>query len=153
LNQTAPTLSPALSPNGTPPGQSSPAPSNGRPARDARLFIVEDHPVVREAYLGLLQDTPGFEVAGTASSAEEALEVVPDAGADLLLVDISLPGMSGLDLIATLLAEDPTVRALVVSGHEQAVYGSRAYDVGAVGYVVKADGPMALIEAIRQALA
>jgi two-component system, NarL family, invasion response regulator UvrY len=109
--------------------------------------------VVREAYLGLLQDTPGFEVAGTASSAEEALEVVPGAGADLLLVDISLPGMSGLDLIATLLAEDPTVRALVVSGHEQAVYGSRAYEAGAIGYVVKADGPMALIEAIRQALA
>lgn len=123
-----------------------------RPKEGHRLFIVEDHPDVREAYVALLQQEPALTVCGVAASAEEALVRIPEAKPDLVLVDVSLPGMSGLDLIAALRAHDPSLRALVVSGLDRADFGQRAGEVGAVGYVVKADGPEALLAAIRRAL-
>lgn len=117
-----------------------------------KVFVVEDHPVVREGYALLLRLSPGLELAGVAASAEEALTRLATETPDLVLVDVALPGMNGFDLIARLREVNPALRALVVSGHEASVYLGRTREVGAVGFVPKADGPEALLTAIRSAV-
>jgi len=147
---------PAAPPNGpertAAGGPAADAPSPAPVAAAKTVFVVEDHPVVREGYALLLRLSPGLELAGVAASAEEALDRLATATPDLVLVDVALPGMNGFDLIARLREVNPVLRALVVSGHEASVYLGRTREVGAVGFVPKADGPEALLTAIRSAV-
>ena len=116
-----------------------------------RLYIVEDHPVVREGYALLFRLAPDLDVAGMAVSAEEALASLPSPPPDLVIVDMALPGMSGLDLLAALRERLPGLRMLVVSGQSRQVYEAQAHARGAVGFVSKDDGPEALLAAVRAA--
>ena len=111
-----------------------------------RVYIIEDHEAVREAFRSLLGEEPGLVVCGEAESAERALEEVPGLDPDLLLVDVSLPGMSGLDLLARL---PPGPRSIVVTAHSEPHYRDRAFEVGASGFVSKYDGSAALLAAIH----
>ena len=99
---------------------------------------------ITSEYVGKL---PGLEVCGAAASAEEALDRLP-AAADLVLVDVSLPGMSGIELVAEVVARWPSLRCLMLSGHTEVAYVERALGGGAKGYVKKGD-TAALVEAIR----
>lgn len=117
-----------------------------------RIFIVEDHEVVRESYTMFIDLRDDLEVCGAVASGEEALENVPQADPDLLLVDISLPGMSGIDLLEQLREAGVTVPALMLTGHDSASYQSEARRAGAQGFVMKQDGPAALSDAISEAL-
>ncbi|MBY5163261.1 response regulator [Salsipaludibacter albus] len=117
-----------------------------------RVFVVEDHPVMRETlrdYLGLV---PDIEVCGMAGSAEAALRDLPDAGAEVLLLDLALPGRSGLELLVDLgdFADAPA--SVVLSGHAERSHVARALEAGANGYVVKGD-PAQIPVAIRRAAA
>ena len=116
------------------------------------LFIVEDHAVMRQTYELLFADLPDLAICGTAASAEEALAAIPQARPDLALVDISLPGRSGLQLAGDLRREHPQVRVLVLSGHDGDDYAREAARAGADGFVTKGDFTKLLVE-IRRILA
>jgi len=99
-----------------------------------RIFILEDHPSMRE---NIVSGLPDVEVCGSAATAEDALLQLADAGADLVLVDVSLPAMSGLDFLREARGRWPQIRYLVLSGHDEASYVWRAFSLGAQGYVAK----------------
>ena len=120
-----------------------------------RIFLVEDHAVMRQAHADLLLHTPGLELCGEAASGEEALEKLAASAPDLVLVDIALPGMSGLDLARHLEQELPTVPLLIVSGHEKQIYfqdNLSSVGLNVKGYVMKHEGPVALLNQIRRTL-
>ena len=121
-----------------------------------RLFIVEDHPTMREVYTSYFEYAGGFSVCGTADSAEEALlklaDISPDISPHIVLVDISLPGMNGLQLVERLTTEYPTLPAVVVSGHEDSHYRSAALRAGAADFVSKGSAAV-ILETVRKVLA
>lgn len=117
-----------------------------------KIFIVEDHEVVREGYILFLEMDPAFEVCGAAASAEEALATVGDVAPDLLLVDISLPGMSGIEFVHALRSAGNQVPVLMVTGHDHERYRDESTQAGAQGFVMKHEGPTALANAIRRML-
>jgi DNA-binding NarL/FixJ family response regulator len=118
-----------------------------------RIFIVEDHPLMRETYSDMLSYEADMEVCGVAATGEEALEHLAGSRADLVIVDLSLPGMSGYDLIRRLRVEHPQLPSLVVSGHSANHYREIAKRNGAAGYLDKMDAPEFLIDEIRSLLA
>jgi DNA-binding NarL/FixJ family response regulator len=117
-----------------------------------RVFIIEDHPVMRQMLHEFIAGVPEMEVCGVAGSGEEALEHLEAAHADLLLIDMSLPEMSGIDVVTSVHMMWPQLRCLMVSGHGEASYVKRAFDAGASGYVLKGN-PHELPGAIQQVLA
>jgi DNA-binding NarL/FixJ family response regulator len=119
----------------------------------ARIFIVEDHPVVRKGYVAFLRREPDLDICGEAASAQEALELLPNAKADVAVLDVSLPGgMSGIELLRELKQKYPDLPILVVSGNEEAVYGGLVVSLGAWGYVMKGNAE-AFIQAVRAMVA
>lgn len=117
----------------------------------SRVFIVENHDWAREALARMLELQPGLQVCGAAASAEQALEMLDGGDADLLLTDIALEHMSGLELIRIARQRWPNLPCLVLSNHPAAALAEVARDAGSVGYVEKGDAP-ALLEAIDAAL-
>ena len=102
-----------------------------------RILIVDDHAIVREGLVRILEGTGrGWQVA-EATSGSQALEWLRRNDAALAIVDLSMPGMSGLDLIARLRKEFPRLRVLVLSMHAEEQYALRAFQSGAHGYVTK----------------
>ena len=116
-----------------------------------RIYIVEDNPIVREMFVEFLTEICGYEVSGTADDGETALEELPGIQPDLVLVDVSLPTMSGIDLVKALQARMPDLPCLMISGHQETTYVTRALAAGALGYVVKGD-PDDIPKAVRSAL-
>lgn len=118
-----------------------------------RTFIVEDHPVVRRGYIAFLKREPGVVICGEATSAAEALELLPQVQPNLLVLDVSLPGtMSGIDLLREMKGDFPEMKVLVVSGNEQAVYADLVVQQGAWGYVMKGNAE-AFLRAVRAVVA
>ena len=115
-----------------------------------RIFIVEDHRVMRDSLILYIGRTPWLEVCGAVASAEEALVQLPESGADLVLVDISLPGMNGIDLIKQLRRQLPALPCLILSGHVeqvgQAAAGRRG--VGAAGAAAQESAAVEAVEAV-----
>ena len=121
-----------------------------------QLFLVEDHPVMRQAYIQTLAREPNLELWGSAASAEEALEALtqtPHPPCDLLLADMALPGIDGAELIERLRAERPGLRALVISAHEDEAFVRQALEAGALAYLRKRDAAAELLPTIRRLLA
>lgn len=114
-----------------------------------KLLIVEDHHLVRIGLCGILDDAPGIEVVAEAESGEEALRLNRDLEPDVILMDISLPGLSGLETSARILRQRPEVRIIVLTAHAQAPYPARLMDIGACGFLTKACGADELVDAIR----
>lgn len=96
-----------------------------------KIFIVEDHPVMRDAYVAVLQSTPGLELCGAAASAEEALEKLDALECDLVVTDFRLPGLNGADLIRRIHAVQPGLPAIVISAHEEETFVLEARAAGA----------------------
>ncbi len=117
-----------------------------------RIFLVDDHPLMRKGLAMTLEAEPDFEVVGQADDAEQALAVFDDVAPDLAIVDVSLPGMNGLELVKHLVARDPDVRVLVVSRHDEALYAERAVRAGAKGYVSKLEADDQIVQAVRHVL-
>jgi two-component system invasion response regulator UvrY len=108
---------------------------------------------MRAAYAQLFVRMPDLELCGEASCGEEALDQIPTCHPDLVLVDLSLPRMSGFDLITQLKTMQPSLPMLVVSGHDRRAFHAPRLGNLVQGYVMKEDGPQALICSIRQVLA
>jgi DNA-binding NarL/FixJ family response regulator len=114
-----------------------------------RVMLADDHAVVREGYRRLLERTRDIEVASEASSGEEAYRTFCSAGPDVAIMDINLPGVSGVEVTRRIIARDPGARVLVFSMHEDVVFASRALQAGARGYVTKSSAPEVLVDAVR----
>ena len=118
-----------------------------------RLVIADDHPIVRDGLKHLLAAAGDIEVVGEARNAQETIERVRALRFDLLLMDLSMPGKSGIDLIHQVHAEKPRLRVLVLSMHEEHQYAVRAIRAGASGYLTKESATLLLVEAIRKVAA
>jgi len=103
----------------------------------ARLLLVEDHEIMRETLTALLNKEEAFEVIGETATGEEALARLAEIKPDLVLIDISLPGMSGLELLRHVQERFPDVRCCILSSHAESVYGEYARQKGAIAYVDK----------------
>lgn len=117
-----------------------------------KIFLVDDHPLVREWLTNLLNQQPDFQVCGETSHAPEALQLVAAAKPDIAIVDITLASGSGLDLIKSIKASHPGVALLVLSMHDEMLYAERALRAGAGGYIMKSEATQKIIEAIRAVL-
>lgn len=127
------------------PGQDSPPPRR-------RVFLVDDHPMMRAGLAALIRSQPDLEVVGEASDAPSALATITGVVPDLVVTDLTLPGRSGVDLIKDLLALLPGLPILVLSMHDEMVYAERILRAGARGYVMKEAGGERLLLAIREVL-
>jgi len=128
-----------------------PETSPGKQAR-RRVFFVDDHPLVREWLASMVALEPDLEVCGQADDAAAALAAMPQSRPDLVVVDLSLPRGSGLDLIKSMRAQFPNVRLLVLSMHDEASVAERAFRAGAHGYAVKRESGPRIIDGIRAVL-
>lgn len=117
-----------------------------------RILIVDDHPLLRQGVAGLIDREPDLHVCGEAPSAAEALQVIKSLCPDLALVDISLGGRSGLELIKDLKIQHESLPVLVLSMHDESLYAERVLRAGAQGYITKKAGGKALLRAIREVL-
>ncbi len=115
-----------------------------------KIIIVEDHPLMQKGMEMTLNAEMDMEVVGMASSGEEALSLVDKIRPDLAVVDISLPGISGLELIRQLRMRNDALRILVVSRHEEELFAERAVRAGAQGYIMKMDAGEQVADAVRK---
>lgn len=115
-----------------------------------RVLVVDDHPILRHGIAELVNREPDLRVDAEAGSTEEALAVFASRPIDLAIVDISLEGLSGLELLKTVRHRHPAVRALVLSMHDETVYAERALRVGARGYIMKQEATKQIVPALRQ---
>jgi len=121
-------------------------------AKPVTFLVVDDHPVFRQGLVALIRSSEGYEVCGEAGSAAEAVEAIHRVVPDLALVDISLVGQNGLDLVRTLKAAQPSMLILIISMHDEVVYAERALKAGARGYVMKQEAASVMLDAIRTVL-
>lgn len=112
------------------------------------VLLVDDHAVVREGYRRLLEESGRIRVVGEASSAAEALEQVDALEPNVVVMDISLPGVSGIEATRRIRARRPDACVLMFSMHEDAIFARRALEAGAKGYVTKSSAPRVLVEAV-----
>jgi DNA-binding NarL/FixJ family response regulator len=116
-----------------------------------RVVIVDDHPVVRKGLTAFLSSESDMEVVGAAADGEESLGVIAETVPDVVLMDLSMPGMGGIEATRRIVAAMPNMRVMMLTsfgGHERMV---QALKSGAVGYVVKDVAPAELLRAVRQA--
>jgi len=118
-----------------------------------RILIVDDHPLVRTGFAQLIGDCPDLEVCCEAADMAEALRLIDSNPPDLAIIDLSLAGGSGLDLIERVKSRNPNILMLVASMHDEALYAERVLTAGARGYINKQEAQENIIRAIRQVLA
>jgi DNA-binding NarL/FixJ family response regulator len=137
----------------TPPAPqgAGPLPGAATPGK-SRIFIVDDHTMFREGLRQLIDREPEFTVCGDAADAPEAMRNISELKPDLVIVDISLAGTSGIDLIKNIRENHEELPVLVVSMHEESLYAERALRAGAMGYVMKQEPAKTVKAAIRKVL-
>ena len=117
-----------------------------------RFLIVDDHPVMRRGLKDTLESEPGYEVVAQFERAEEVVDIMDSLDVDLMLVDVSLPGMNGIELVKNVIFQKPGQKILVISRHEEALYAERALRAGAKGYIMKFETSETLLKAIKKVL-
>ncbi len=116
-----------------------------------RVVVVDDHTLIRQGIVGLLESQPDIEVVGQAGSAPEALEAIQSAQPDVVLMDIAMPGISGLEATRLIRERFPTIQVLIVTIHDREDYLFQALRAGASGYVLKGAEVQDLLSAVRTA--
>lgn len=117
-----------------------------------RVVLAEDHALVRAGLIRLLQDVVGVEVVGVAGNGREALELIGQARPDVVLMDITMPGLNGLGVLTRVTADYPEVRVIILSMHDNEEYVGEALKAGAAGYLLKDSDLAELDLAIRSAI-
>lgn len=117
-----------------------------------RVLIVDDHELVQQALLELINDQPDLEVCGLAGSIPDALRAIRSQEPDLAIVDISLKGNNGLQLVKQIKSAEYPIKVLVVSMHDEMLYAERAIRAGARGYICKQEPAETILRAIRSVL-
>jgi two-component system invasion response regulator UvrY len=113
------------------------------------VLLVDDHAVVREGYRRLLEKRGDIAVIGEAASASDAYDQFCSLSPQIVVMDIALPGVSGIEAMRRMLARAPETRVLIFSMYEDAIFANRALQAGACGYVTKASAPNVLVEAVH----
>lgn len=121
-------------------------------AAKKKILLVDDHPIFRHGLTELLDRQVDLVVCGHADSAPAALEQMRQLKPDLAILDITLQGTNGIELVKLMKAEAPHLPILVLSMHDESLYALRALKAGALGYVMKADGVQPVLDAIYHAL-
>jgi DNA-binding NarL/FixJ family response regulator len=117
-----------------------------------KIIVVDDHPLVRAGFSQLIADTPDLKVCGEAGDMSSALQLLDTITPDLAIIDLSLAGGSGLDLIERIKARNSDILILVASMHDESLYAERVLAAGARGYINKQEAQEKIIMAIRQVL-
>jgi DNA-binding NarL/FixJ family response regulator len=120
--------------------------------RAKKLFIVDDHPLIRRGMRQLFESESSLKVCGEASTINDSIRAIKRSAPDLVVIDISLPDGSGIDLIKHLLASMPSLLILVSSMHDERLLAERSLRAGAKGYVSKQEAPEHLVEAVKTIL-
>jgi DNA-binding NarL/FixJ family response regulator len=115
-----------------------------------RVLVADDHAIVREGLKRILDGQEGIEIVGEATNGHEVLDRVRAGGIDILMLDLSMPGKSGIELIKQVKDESPKLRVLVLTMHEEDQYAVRAIRAGASGYLTKESATAQLVSAIRR---
>jgi len=126
--------------------------ASGTVARKSRVFIVDDHPLVREGLTNLINGQDDVMVCGEAKNSAEAIDKIAKEGPEVAIIDISLVNESGLELIKHLVRQFPQVALIVLSMHDEALYAERVLRAGARGYVMKHETSKSVLVSIRQVL-
>jgi two-component system, NarL family, invasion response regulator UvrY len=113
-----------------------------------RVLLVDDHAVVRTGFRLLLQARPDIVVTGEAESGEAACQVYIERSPDVVVMDIAMPGMGGIEALRRIRAHDPQARVLALSAHDDPMHARRALREGALGFLSKRSAPEALLEAV-----
>lgn len=115
-----------------------------------RLLLVDDHAIVREGYRRLLERRTDLKIVGEAENAAECYRLFKETAPDVVILDLTLPDMGGIELITRLVQRDPEARILAFSMHQDPLFASQALQAGALGYVTKTCAPEVLIKAVYQ---
>src|SRR6185436_12977949 len=115
-----------------------------------RVAVIDDHAVVREGLKRIISENPGMVVTAEAGDGYEAIKILQNAPCDVVLLDITMPNKSGLDVLKQLHAESPRLPVLVLSMHSEDQYAVRVLRAGASGYLTKESAPAKLVQAIRK---
>src|SRR5215467_8489798 len=130
----------------------APVEQSATPLERIRVFIVDDHPIVRQGLVQMLRQEVDLTVCGEAEDSQQALQAIVELQPDLVLVDLSLKGGSGLALIRALKARQSALPVLVVSMHDESLYVERVLRAGARGYIMKQEATDTMMHAIRRVL-
>ena len=114
-----------------------------------RVLLVDDHQLVRRGLAQLIRDTPGMDVAGEAGDGQGALDVLGSTQPDVVVLDLSMPGRGGLDVLQELRGQSPGSRVIILTMYPEEQYAIRSFREGAAVYLTKASAPEELIQAIR----
>lgn len=114
-----------------------------------RVILVDDHPVLRSGIRGLLEKAGDIEIAGEANYGEEALRLVEETPADILLLDMELPDIPGTQVARQVKLSHPGLKILSLSAHDDATYVRQVLELGAAGYLMKDEAPDVIVEAVR----
>jgi DNA-binding NarL/FixJ family response regulator len=126
--------------------------TTGNKTSKKKVFIVDDHCILREGLSHLINSEEDLIVCGEADNVSDALQAIADAKPDIVIVDISLGDGSGIRLIENLMYSQPDLLILVLSMHDEAIYGERCLAAGARGYIMKQESSKKLLSAIRKIL-
>jgi DNA-binding NarL/FixJ family response regulator len=121
-------------------------------AAKRRVFLVDDHPIVRQGLMLLINQEPDLTVCGQAEDMQSALQAIPDARPEIMVVDISLNGPDGLELLKNIRMKHPVMPVLILSMHDESIYAERALRAGANGYIMKQEATDKVLTALRRIL-
>lgn len=127
----------------------SPSPAT---EKKSRIYVVDDHPIVRQGLAMMINREPDLVVCGEAEEACTVLQALGSQNPDLIIIDISLSGRDGLDLLKNIRARDSALPILILSMHDEAIYAERALRAGANGYIMKQEAAEMVLVAIRRIL-
>ena len=117
-----------------------------------KIVLVDDHPVMRKGLALIFDSDPGYEVIAQLDRGEELIQRLDELNPDLIIIDISLPGMNGLELVKHVISQKEDQKILVVSRHDESLYAERVIRAGAKGYVMKLEAGDELLKAVRKVL-
>jgi len=117
-----------------------------------RIVLVDDHPIVRDGLKQMIEQNPELRVCGEAAGADDAMQVVAEQQPDLILVDVFLDGINGIELTKLLCEQNPSACILILSMHDESLYAERAIRAGARGYVMKQEASRTIMKAIQTVL-
>ena len=118
----------------------------------AKIMLVDDHAIVREGYRSLLEKQPGLRVVAEAADGAAAYRLFKETAPDLVIMDLTMPGLGGIEAIKRIRQRDSSARILVFTMHQNAAYAVQAFRAGAKGYVTKSSPPEALVTAVFDVL-